>query len=124
MNETHLRAVFLMLAGKSVTAVSEQFKICRTNLYKLRRRATDAVRREIERPIEKKSLVHNRLPIEKENKVVKWCERHPTLSSYRVSKKLSQFENETVNPKTIQRIRKRHYSNADRNQKLSIAATL
>lgn len=40
--------------------------------------------------------------------MVKWCERHPTLSSYRVSRKLSQLENETVNPKTIQRIRKRH----------------
>ena len=71
MNDDHLHAVFLMLAGKSVAAVSQEFKICRTSLYKWRRRATDAVRREIERPIEKKSPIHNRLPIEKEDKVVK-----------------------------------------------------
>jgi len=47
MNEIHRRAVLLMLAGKSVAAVSAQSGICRTSLYKLRRRATDAVRREI-----------------------------------------------------------------------------
>lgn len=108
MNDDHLRALFLMLAGKSVAAVSQEFKICRTSLYRLRRRATNAVRREIERPVERKSPVHNRLPIGKENKVMKWCERHPTLSSYRVSEKLSQLEDQTINPKTIQRIRKRH----------------
>ena len=108
MNDDHLRAVFLMLAGKSGAAVSQEFKICRTSLYCLRRRATAAVRREIECPVEKKSPAYNRLPPDKENKVVKWCERHPSLSSYRVSKKLSQIENQTVNPKTIQRIRKRY----------------
>jgi len=50
MNEAHLRAVFLMLASENVAAVSEEFKICRTSFYKLRRwrGATDAIRREIE----------------------------------------------------------------------------
>jgi hypothetical protein len=66
MNETHLRAVFLMRAGKSVAAISEEFKICRTSLYKPRRRATDAVRREIERPAKNKNPGHNRTPQEKE----------------------------------------------------------
>ncbi len=43
MNEAHLRAVFLMLAGENVAAVSEKFKICRTSIYKLRQRATEMV---------------------------------------------------------------------------------
>ncbi len=108
MNETHLRAVFLMLAGRSVAAVSEQFKICRTNLCKLRRRATDAVRREIERPAKNKNYGHNRTPQKKGDKIVRLCQRHPTFSSYRISRKFQQTENEPVNPRTVQRIRKRH----------------
>jgi hypothetical protein len=47
------------------------------------------------------------LPIETENKVVRLGERYPTLSSYRISQKLQQLENKTVNPRTIQRLRKR-----------------
>ncbi len=108
MNETHLRAVFLMLSGKSVAAVSEEFKICRTSLYNLRRRATDAVRREIERPTKNKNPGHNRTPQEKEHKIVRLCQRHTALSSYRISRKFQQTENETINPRTVQRIRKRY----------------
>ncbi len=109
-NKTEIRvqAVFAMLKGEGIRSVSERFGVCRDTLYQLRRRAIAAVRREIEIPIERKCPAHNRLSIETENKVVRLCERHPTLSSYRVSKKLRQLENETVNPKTIQRIRKRH----------------
>jgi len=108
MNETHLRAVFLMLAGKSVAAVSEEFKICRTTLYSLRRRARDAVRREIENPVKNKKPARNRTPQEKEDKVVRLCQRHPILSSYRISQKFQQTENETITPRTVQRIRKRY----------------
>jgi hypothetical protein len=103
-----VQAVFAMLKGEGIWSVSKRFGVCRNTLYQLRRRAAAAVRREIEIPIEKKCSAHNRLPTNKENKVVRLCERHPTLSSYRISKKLSQLENETINPKTIQRIRKRH----------------
>lgn len=106
MNETHLRAVFLMLEGRSVAAVSEEFKICRTSLYKLRRRATDAVRREIERPAKNKNYGHNRTPQKKGDKIVRLCQRHPTFSSYRISRKFQQTENEPVNPRTVQRIKK------------------
>lgn len=106
--EIPVQAVFAMLKGESIKLVSERFGICRSLLYKLPRRTIVAVRCEIEIPIERKCPAHNRLPIEMENKVVKLCERHSTLSSYRVSKKLHQLENETVKPKTIQRIRKRH----------------
>lgn len=109
MNETHLRAAFLMLAGRSVAAVSQEFDICRTSLYKLRRRAIDAVRREIERPAKNRNPARNRTPEEKEDKIVRLCQRHPALSSYRISRKFQQTENETVNPKTVQRIRKRHF---------------
>jgi len=106
--EIRVQAVFAMLKGDGIRSVSERFRVCRNTLYQLRRRAAAAIRREIEIPIEKKCSAHNRLPTNKENKVVRLCERHPTLSSYRISKKLSQLENETVNPKTIQRIRKRN----------------
>jgi transposase InsO family protein len=109
MNETHLRAVFLMLAGKSVAAVSEEFKICRASLYNLRRRATDAVRREIECPTKNKNPSHNRIPQEKEDKIVRLCQRHTALSSYRISRKFQQLENEAINPRTVQRIRKRYF---------------
>lgn len=107
MNETDLRAVFLMLAGKSVAAISAEFKICSTSLYKLRRRATDAVRREIESPTKNKNLSHNRIPQEKEDKIVCLCQRHTALISYGISRKFQQLENETINPRTVQRIRKR-----------------
>lgn len=106
--ENQVQAVFALLKGASVKVVSERFEICRGSLYKLRRRAVDAVRREIENPTTKKKPAHNRLNQEKENKVVSLCERHPTLSSFQICQKLQQFENETVNPRTIQRIRKRH----------------
>jgi hypothetical protein len=33
MNEAHLRPVFLMLAGKSVAAVSPRSRICRTSFF-------------------------------------------------------------------------------------------
>ena len=109
MNETSLvRAAFLMLAGTSVAAVSEEFKICRTCLYHLRRRAMDAVRHEIELPVKNKKSAPNRTSQEKENKVVRLCQRHPALSSYHISRKFQQTENETVNPRTVQRIRKRY----------------
>lgn len=108
MNETHLRAAFLMLAGRSVAAVSQEFDICRTSLYKLRRRVRDAVRREIERPAKNKNPARNRTPEEKEDKIVRLCRRYTTLSSYRISREFELAENETVNPRTVQRIRKRH----------------
>lgn len=109
MNEAHLvRAAFLMLAGTSVAAVSEEFKICRTSLYRLRRRAMNAVRREIERPAKNRKPARNRTPEEKEDKIVRLCQRHTTASSYQISRKFGQSENETVNPRTIQRIRKKH----------------
>jgi len=108
MKEAHLRAVFLMLSGKSVAEVSAEFKICRTSLYNLRRQARDAVRREIENPVKNKKPARNRTPQEKEDKVVRLCQRHTALSSYGISRKFQQLENETINPRTVQRIRKRY----------------
>ncbi len=108
MNEIHLRAVFLMLAGRSVASVSEEFKICRTSLYRLRRRATDAVRREIESPTRNKKPAHNRILREKEAKIVRLCQRYTAISSYQISRKFEQAENETITSRTVQRIRKRH----------------
>lgn len=106
--EIRVQAVFAMFKGESIRSVFERFGICRSTLYQLRKRAINAVRREIENPNQRKTPAHNRLPADKENKVVRLCERHPTLSSYRISKKIHQLENETINPKTIQRIRKRN----------------
>lgn len=100
--EIRLQAVFAMLKGESIKLVSERFGVCRVTLYQLRRRAINAVRRQIENPIERKTLAHNHLPADKENKAAGLCERHPTLSSYQISRKLQQLENEAVNPKTLQ----------------------
>ncbi len=108
--EIWAQAVFAMLKGESIKSVSERFETCGATLYQLRRRAINAVRCEIENPIERKNPAHNRLPIETENKVARLCERHSTLSFYRINEKLRQLENETVNPKTIQQIRKRHFN--------------
>ncbi|MCA1623765.1 MAG: DDE-type integrase/transposase/recombinase, partial [Acidobacteria bacterium] len=92
----------------SVKAVSQKFQISRGSLGKLRLRAIDAVRREIENPMIRKYPAHNRLKQEKEKSIVSLCGRHPTLSSYQISRRLYKFENETINPRTIQRIRKRY----------------
>lgn len=106
--EIRLQAVFGMLKGESIKSVSERFGVCRSTLYQLRRRAINAVRREIENPTKRKTSAHNRLPMDKDNKVLRLCERHPALSSYQISRKFQLLENQEVNPKTIQRIRKRN----------------
>jgi hypothetical protein len=90
--EIQAQAGFEMLKGESMKSVSEKFGICRNKLYQLRKRAINAVRREIENPAKRKTPAHNRLPTDKENKAVRLCELHPTLSSYRISRKLRQLE--------------------------------
>jgi transposase InsO family protein len=105
--ELRIQATFALLKGESVKTVSAKFGICRNSLYKLRARAIDAVRREIENPTKIKSA-HNRLLKKTEEDVVKWCRRCPTLSSDLISRKLKTAEEVTVNPRTIQRIRRRY----------------
>jgi len=80
--ENQFQAVLELLKGVNVEEVSEKYKICRSSLYKLRQRAISAIRREMENPIKKKKIAHNRLDSEKETEVVKLCRRYPALSSY------------------------------------------
>ena len=106
--ENQVQAVFALFKGEKVKIISDKFGISRSRLYQLRRRAIEAVRREIENPSKNKKKSSNRIIREKEEKIVSLCQRYPTWSSYQISDRLKETDNETITPRTIQRVRKRN----------------
>lgn len=107
--ENQFQAVLELLEGGRVKEVSVKYKICRSSLYKLRKRAISAIRRELENPAKTRRIAHNRLNCEREAKVIRLCRRRPTYSSYQISDELQTLEGVAVKPRTIQRIRKRNH---------------
>jgi transposase InsO family protein len=102
--EIRFQAVLTMLKGEPVSQITTQFGICRSDLYKFRGRALKAMRYALcDHPRGPKNP-HNRLCKAKEENVKSACERHPTLSSYKINEKLGS---DSPCPRTIQRVRKR-----------------
>ena len=99
-----VRAVLALFGGMSVARVSAQFGLCRSALYKFRRRALTALRQAIEDYPRGPKPPHNRLGAEREQRVVSLCERYPTWSSYQVHDRLGP---EAPSARTIQRVRQR-----------------
>jgi transposase InsO family protein len=91
--------------GEPVTQVSTQYRICRRDLYKFRRRALAAIRQALVDHRRGPKRPHNRLAADQEAAVVSLCERYPTWSSYQLHRRLGA---QAPSSRTIQRIRKRH----------------
>ena len=80
--ERRLLAVLALLKGESAAQVSQQYNICRSDLYKYRRRALAALRDVMKDQRRGPKRPSNRLPEEKEQRVKVLSQRSPTLSSY------------------------------------------
>lgn len=102
--ERRLQAVLALLSGAPVACVCQQFDICRSDLFKFRRRALAAMREAMCDRKRSTDSPPNRLAPDNEEQIKRVCTRQPTLSSYQVQRKLND---EAIKPRTIQRVRKR-----------------
>lgn len=101
-----VQAVLALLRGESVQQVSSRSHICRTDLYKYRRRAQAAIELALgDRPRGPK-CPHNRLAAHKERLLVALCQRYATDSARRIAEK---FGPGTPSLRTIQRLRRRYH---------------
>lgn len=103
--ETRLQAVLSLFRGEPVDQVSARFAICRSDLYKLRRRALEAMAGALEDCPRGPRRPHNRLEPSREAEVASVCGRSPTVSSYRICERLGP---EAPSARTVQRVRRRN----------------
>ena len=82
--ELRFKAVLALLKGEPVSQVTIQFSICRSDLYKFRRRALTAIWQSLHDSPRGPKIPHNRICNEKENNIKSVCERYPTFSSYKI----------------------------------------
>ena len=97
-------AVLALLRGEPVSMVIVQFGICRSDLYKFRRRALTTMWEALCDSSRGPNISHNRICKEKEEHIKAMCERYPTLSSYQIRERL---DSDSPCPRTIQRVRQR-----------------
>ncbi|MEA2174564.1 MAG: putative transposase, partial [Blastocatellia bacterium] len=102
--EQKLQAVLALFKGQVVAQVCQQYNICRSDLYKYKRRALAAMRSAMKDQRRGPKHPFNRLPKEKEQRIKLLSQRSPTLSSYQVTKSLVP---DSPSPRAIQRVRKR-----------------
>jgi transposase len=102
--ERRLRAVLAMLQGQPATQVQQHYRLCRSGLYKFKRRALMAMRTVLADQRKGPRIPANKLSMEKEQQLQAVCGRYPTWSSYQVHRHVG-FE--APCPRTIQRVRKR-----------------
>jgi transposase InsO family protein len=102
--EGRLLAVLALLRGEPAAQVCRQYSICRSDLYKFRRRALAAMRYAMKDKMRGSRLPFNRLAPEKEQRIKALSQCRPTLSSYQLSESLAP---DSPSPRTVQRVRKR-----------------
>ena len=102
--QRRFKAVLALLKGEPVSMVIVQFGICRSDLYKFRRRALTAMWEALCDSSRGPNVSQNRICKEKEEQIKSLCERHPTLSSYQIRERMSL---DSPSPRTIQRLRQR-----------------
>ena len=103
-SEKRLQAVLSVFGGERVDDVAARFAIPRSDLYKFRRRALEAMARALEDRPRGPRHPHNRLEPSRETVVADVCGRAPTVSSYTICKTLGP---EAPSARTIQRVRRR-----------------
>jgi len=102
---TRLRAVLSLLSGEPINEVSARFAICRSDLYKFRQRALEAMASALEDRPRGPHHPHNLLEPSREATVADACARSPTASSYRVREMLGP---DAPSARTVQRVRQRN----------------
>ena len=104
-HERRVQAVLALLKGESVASICAQYRIGRSDLYKYRQRALDAMHEALADQTRGPRHPHNRLPAACEQKVSELCHDRPTWSSYKVQRCIGP---DAPSPRTIQRMRQRH----------------
>ena len=104
--ERRLQGVLALLAGQPVATVCHHYHLCRSDLYKFKRRALEALREAMADRPRGPRQPPRRLVAEQEQEIKAVCERHPTFSSYQVARALSSSSSAPT-PRTIQRLRHR-----------------
>ena len=99
------QAVLAMLEGQPLSDITKEYGICRSNLYRFRKRALKAMRNAMRDLPRGPRVAHNRIPRATEEQIKQECERYPTMSSYKINKKAGIG---FPSPRTIQRIRARY----------------
>jgi transposase InsO family protein len=102
--QRRVQAVLALFRGVPVAQVVTQFGICRSDLYKFRRRALSAIHQALDDRPRGPKVPHNRLDPSTEQRIVSLCLRYPTWSSYQVHCRLGS---DAPPPRTIQRVRRR-----------------
>ena len=104
--ERRFQAVLAMLVeGQPLSDIAKEYGMCRSDLYRFRKRALKAMRNAMRDLPRGPRTAHNRIPRAKEEQIKQECERYPTMSSYKINKKAGIG---FPSPRTIQRIRARH----------------
>ena len=104
--DLRVQAVLDLLHGDTAAQVSARYGIGRSSLYKFKRRALAAIQDALSDQPRGPKRPHNHISDALEQKTISLCEVRPTFSSYRIARHLGK---EAPNPRTIQRIRKRHH---------------
>src|SRR4029453_4195177 len=105
MWQHRLEAVLALLRGEPGQQVAERFRMTRSDLYKFRARALQALRYALlDQPWGPKRP-HNRLAADREEAVMQSLHQHPTWSARQLHEHL---RDEAPHPRTIDRIRQRH----------------
>src|SRR5262249_23029829 len=104
MWQHRLEAVLALLRGEPGQQVTERFRMARSDLYKFRARALQAVRQALCDQPRGPKRPHNRLSAEREQVVVKDLNQHPTWSARQLHEHMGD---EAPHPRTIDRIRQR-----------------
>jgi hypothetical protein len=97
-------AVLDLFRGIPLAQVMTQFGICRSDLYKFRRRALTALHQALADQSRGPKRPHNRLPLDTEQRIASLCQRHPTRSAVQIQQHCGP---QAPCPRTIQRIRQR-----------------
>ncbi len=103
--ERRLLAVLALFKGEPAPQVCQQYNICRSDLYKYKRRAIAAMRAAMRNHTRGPKPSSRRLSADTERRIRSVCEREPTLSSYQVHERLGAAA--PCCPRTIQRVRQR-----------------
>ena len=105
MWQHRLEAVLEVLRGKPGKQVAERFRMTRSDLYKFRARALNALRRALLDQPRGPKRPANRLSPEREQAVVEALKAHPAWSARQIHEHLGD---QAPHPRTIERIRRRH----------------
>ena len=104
--EHRVQAVLALLHGVPVKQVSEHYRICRSDLYKFRRRARIAIEQALSDKPRGPKRPHNRLDERKEHTLITLYQRYSTFSARQIARKCGT---DAPSLRTIQRVKQRHH---------------